>query len=340
MCATRLAGFPARVVTKGEGMKTCPSSVSLVLAAAVVGTAVAVVASPAESRDEVAAIRERTVAHWPAQGAIHALYDDGLNPTYVGYDFATGAWYRRTRRNIVGQDTAGELYSCRIEDQEYKPLASASRGFGFFIDRYFPTLEVAWLLDHPELVTSVAESADGLLRVEATLPRASRGLDLERIPAPELERWGGHAGVHRAVVYTIGTDGRVLSIERQGLQGPERDAFDRAECSLPGFHVAGHPDESDRGFQLQSCEYQERPDASSFDGRLILSQAVAEASRERARMPVERPGGDADAARPHPITSRPESGRWSVRAWIGLAGGGVAATGLVLLLFRRLSRGA
>lgn len=318
-------------------MRTSASTVWLLMAAVVVGGAGA---SPAEVRVDVAAIRERTVAHWPAQGAIHALYDDGLNPTYVGYDFATGAWYRRTRHNVVGQDTAGERYSCRIEDQEYKPLASASRGFGFFIDSYFPTLEVAWLLDHPEIVTSVAESADGLLRVEATLPRASRGLDLERIPAPELERWGGHEGVHRAVVYTIGTDGRILAVERQGLQGPERAAFDRAECSLAGFHVTEHPVDSDRGFQLRSCDFQERPDASSFDGRLILSQAVAEASRERARMPVERPEGDADAARPHPITSRPESDRWSVRAWIALAGGAAVVMGCFLWLLRRLGRGA
>jgi hypothetical protein len=278
----------------------------------------------------------RTTQRWPRAGAVHASYDDdGRNPRKVGYDFATGAWYFQDKERILGCDTMGRAYSALISRDEYKDLDPPMTNWSSMLDSYFPCIGLAELLADDRVPKTLVSGEGEQFKLEVKLPRASRTLSLENIPKPELERWGGTEGVFRRVTMTIDAQGAVRSVERETLTGIERESFDVAQCSIPGFQVVEHPWPEDLTFRLVDCEFESQATKAQFDGQQRLQRAVAIVSTQRKRTPVIY---QPEETKPPPVPIYSEVPAANRIPWLGVIGVTclLAAGGVIWMRKRRV----
>lgn len=306
-------------------------AISSILVTSVVGT---VAMAPCLGPGNEAA-RALTTDKWPKSGSVHAFYnDDGRNPRWVGYDFQSGAWYLRDKHRVLGREVSGLEYSCDIDRDNYSILTKPDSGRSFHLDLYFPGFEVACVLGMASAVQGLTAMPDGAIRIETIQPRASRALSIEEIPVAEMSRWGGPEKIWRHVSYSLDSNGVILRIERDEFDAVRAKTPDRAECSLPGFHISNHPDPDDLEWRLVECRYEPSTNLMDFDGRELLRQGVEFASTRRVRTPVFRPSSDDPTA--SVITDKERYASWTWGNWMIVVGAILLSSAMLGLFLRRM----
>lgn len=142
----------------------------------------------------------------PKQGAVHLHYQEIMTGkrVLVGYDFASGAYYKAFSTYVGGRAVDGTRYSGRPvagQVQQESSLGPEIRDATF--DDFMPVTVSVAFLNNPKIIDSVRVSEAGY-ELSATTPR---GLRYEEEMPP------GFDVSPRTVIYRFDLDGRLISAE-------------------------------------------------------------------------------------------------------------------------------
>lgn len=239
---------------------------------------------------ELGPLREFLERVTPKTGAVEASFTqpNGRFEVRVGFDFATGAWFRTTYDMVLGQTPEGEFYSGgRVVPRN--PEAPPDPSAAIAIVDFIPSVWLVLLRDHPVLVQRATRTDGGFL--------------IDVGPTPDGR---GPPTIH----VRIDQAGRVESMTRDDFP-PERNrpleyrpdtpAFAPLPVDLPGVSLrlawfrAGAELEPDAFSRA-------RVESVASQIRLDVEKAMAAAS-EAAR----RAGGGAGPPGPAPAPPAPAS---------------------------------
>lgn len=169
--------------------------------------------------------------------ALEAVYvpDSGFAEVRVGFDPATGAWYRADQQGIIGRDTLGTYFGGESGLGRSKVLEVTSDSQPAYIGEFCPPAMVWQMLRDPTFVLA-AERVDNLWKIDVQYPD---------IPGP------GGAPIHRPPIHieydqAAGQITRMYRDDRLDYQS--RFEYADAEAArvhmpsrllLPGFHLVG-----------------------------------------------------------------------------------------------------
>jgi LPXTG-motif cell wall-anchored protein len=149
-------------------------SICLILAGAVLSLS----AAPARGsdRDDLLSLL-RSIQR--TTGEVHAFYIDrvGRERITVGYDFASGAWYKGFSTYVGGVDSAGTAYEGRPVSGQVRPITvGPPRQFDTILEEHFPFVITRDFVNRPDLMKEV-ERVGGLFRVLMDTPLGKRRLE-------------------------------------------------------------------------------------------------------------------------------------------------------------------
>ena len=249
----------------------------------------------------------------------------------VGYDFASGAWYRvwQFKEMIAGIDPGGEAYTASEASAEPLPGETFS-GSSWLLDTVMPQVGLVDVLRDKRWPVRIEAEGDGM-KVTASLPRGSR-MPVESLPSAEIERWGGPDGMLRDVVYVLRDDLSVASRTRPTSHNPrdprtKTEVFDVAPCSPGGFQVVQtHP--SPGGMTLIDCVVETTDAGRLFERQSVVDRAIEKRiARPEITPVISAAQADAEPDQPTPIRGERRAMTTSSLAWVG-AGGVLVLLGL------------
>ena len=237
-------------------------------------------------------LASRIRAAWPVQGSLHVEYADQRNHALVGYDFATGGWYRVTRReHILLRDADGQIYFGSARPGELHASAD-STGDAYMaeaLDDYFPQLQVVRALETEGIRANVESRPEGGFLITASLPRGS-WYPIAKLHDVEIDRWGGRERLMRDVVYEIDGDLSVVARTRPinpspNDPQPNRTNYDRDSRSPSGFQVTS-ADASMVKIRLVNIRCSPESEPQAFTSQAVFDTAIAARVAFPQRTPI------------------------------------------------------
>lgn len=120
--------------------------------------------------------RDVLSAGTPRAGRVEAVYEpeSGTGRVAVGFDTATGAWYRATSTLVIGRDATGAGYAGEPRIGGTQPSNLDAPGADEIVSDFFPWLVLEDVLRRPAVVDHVAPRADGGLSLTLKFPGGMR----------------------------------------------------------------------------------------------------------------------------------------------------------------------